>query len=83
MFWSAHKLACERLQLIDVVVRTIGRADPFILGPLYQNGRILEQANIANVVAVSMRKRNIGDVGCLKANLSELISKGLIQMVDD
>ena len=37
MLWSTHKLACESLQLIDVVVRAIGRTDPFILGPLYQN----------------------------------------------
>ena len=82
MLWSAQKLPCESLQLIYVVVWAIGRTDPRILGPLHQNRRIREQANVANVVAVSMGQRNVGNVGCLKADRSELIRKRLIQMVD-
>src|ERR1700691_1325752 len=83
MLWSAHELACEGLQLIHVVVRAIGRTDPLILGPLYQNRCIREQANIANVIAMSMGQRDIGNVSCLKSDRTELISQRLIDMVDD
>ena len=83
MLWSAHKLACEGLQLIHVVVWAIGRTDPLILGSLYQNRRIREQANIANVIAMSMGQRDIGNLSCLKSDRGELISQRLIEMVDD
>src|SRR5271169_3529023 len=83
MLWSAHKLACQRLQLVDVVVRAIGRTDPLILGALYRDRRILEQANIADVVAVSVGYRDISNVGWFKSDLGELIGDCLVEMVDD
>src|ERR1700733_14954214 len=83
MLWGAHKLACEGLQLIHVVVGAIGSTDPLILGPLHQNRRIREQANIADVVAVGMRQRDISDVVRLKSDRGKLLCERLVQMVDD
>src|SRR5580698_10738343 len=80
---STHKLACKRLQLIDVVVRTLGSTDPLIFNPLYQNRRTWEHADIADVVAVRMRYRDVSDVARLKSDLGELIGHRPVQMVDD
>src|SRR5664279_1703241 len=83
LLWSTQKLARESLQLIHVVVRSIWGTDPGILGSRHQNGRIREQANVADVVAMGMGYRNISDVACLKSDLRELTCYRLVQMVND
>jgi hypothetical protein len=78
-------IACELLDLLRVHEGRLVLAGhgPVVLGPLDQHGRGREQPDVADVIAVGVGDRHVGDVGRLDAELGELGGQRLGPALDD
>src|ERR1700722_37554 len=75
VFRCAQELTRQRHQLIDVVVRSIRRMNPLVLGLLHHNYGMAEQCHVAYMVSMRVRYCNTPNVAGFQPNLGELVAQ--------